>query len=639
MDELKVSETTVPGVLESLKRGEWLVPRFQREFVWTTEQVSALVQSVLDARPIGMVTLWEQPPEGQLELERVSIADRDPNPGARQVRYFGPAPAAVKRHAVLDGRQRCTAIAMAFGGFRALHGLFRYSGRYFLDVKEVDARKRVKYFKETDVEREGLSTDSAAFARGLFPLASSNDNEAVLAQWMRYLQAIQNPENYPGHALPDATELAKRNRVLQDAFEGIVKTKMAVYTVPDKYSLSDICEIFETLNTTGTKVSTVDLIHSWLYSDTAGDPQGPILLRDWIADLGERDGAVGWADGKDRPELLAQIVTATYIALSANSRPKQRLIRGSSQGASSLKAGDLLSTPTEHWRAVQANSETLAAYLGDAQRAVAGGFFPWERAPYPVSLSIRVALHWRRKFENIDAWSVDELDALFRAFFWRNALSRRYDQGFLSQIGTDLHSLLSLLDARPGFVSSSAWASDASAKLNQLIEFSIPSRDDLVTWLRDGDMSGALQKAMLLPMYAGVKGDIVNRSISLEYPRGKNVELHHIFPKAWCRSNKTSALVVYLDENEAGRDYVNSAANLMPMSRESNNAWKQKIPGQFLLENQLDYTSLEATLKPIFIDQHAFALLQRGAESIPEFWDYRAGLIADDLLGRTRVIL
>jgi uncharacterized protein with ParB-like and HNH nuclease domain len=43
MSELRVADTTVPGVLESLRKCEWKVPQFQREFVWSTDQVSGLV--------------------------------------------------------------------------------------------------------------------------------------------------------------------------------------------------------------------------------------------------------------------------------------------------------------------------------------------------------------------------------------------------------------------------------------------------------------------------------------------------------------------------------------------------------------------------------------------------------------------
>ena len=39
-------------------------------------------------------------------------------------------------------------------------------------------------------------------------------------------------------------------RYWRGSFEGLMGTKMAVYTVPASYSLSDICEIFKVLNTT-----------------------------------------------------------------------------------------------------------------------------------------------------------------------------------------------------------------------------------------------------------------------------------------------------------------------------------------------------------------------------------------------------
>jgi hypothetical protein len=290
-----------------------------------------------------MVTLWEQADHFQLPLDRVSIQDHDPATKKARLMYFGSDLKAAKTFALLDGRQRCTAIAMAFGGFRATHGKYKYSGRYFLDVCQQDPRKRVRYLRESDIKKDGLDVDSHCVAKGLFPLASNQPNETVLAQWMRYLQALTKPDNYANGQLPDAGELSKRNGVLQDAFEGIVTTKMAVYYVPEKYELAEICDIFETLNTTGTLVSTVDLIHSWLYADTFSEAK-PLLLRDWISEVGQRDGAIGWATLDDRPELVAQMVTACYVSLEQ--KPKPRLISTKQQNVeiTSVKSGDLLAS-------------------------------------------------------------------------------------------------------------------------------------------------------------------------------------------------------------------------------------------------------------------------------------------------------
>ena len=138
-----------------------------------------------------------------------------------------------------------------------------------------------------------------------------------MQQFYRYTQAIADPDNYSNSELPDKAELKRRNDILAKSFDGLMGTKLAVYIVPPSYSLAEICEIFEVLNTTGTKVSTVDLIHSWLYSETANDQQ-PVLLRDWIDTLGQLNGAMGWSSSTDRPELIAQMATAAYVALESD---------------------------------------------------------------------------------------------------------------------------------------------------------------------------------------------------------------------------------------------------------------------------------------------------------------------------------
>src|SRR5262249_8044768 len=174
----------------------------------------------------------------------------------------------------------------------------------FLDVTTSDDAKRVRFEKEIDVERKHYTIDARCISDGLFPLTSNIAGEDPLAQWMRYLQAIRDPAIYHNGVLPDSEELERRDRILKKAFQGIVNTKLAVYIVPDSYHLAQICEIFEKLNTTGTPVSPVDLIHSWLYADTMTDAEGAIDLRQWIDDLGQKDGATGWSSSDDRPELI-----------------------------------------------------------------------------------------------------------------------------------------------------------------------------------------------------------------------------------------------------------------------------------------------------------------------------------------------
>lgn len=638
MADLKVTDTTVPGVLDYLRKGEWVVPLFQREFVWSTEQVSSLVQSILEARPIGMVTLWEQGEQDQVQLERLSIPDFDSVTKQSTFQSFGNKDiVAPKKYALLDGRQRCSAIAMAFGGFRPASGLYKYAGRYYLDVKQSDPRKRIRYIREGDVKKQKLDIDNSCVNSGLFPLASNIANESVLGQWMRYLQSIGKPENYIDGILPIQEELDKRNRILQDAFEGIVNTKLAVYSVPDKYDLADICDIFETLNTTGTKVSTVDLIHSTLYAETFGLVRETFLLREWIDELGEMEGAIGWARRDERPELIAQFVTACYVASIEKDPPKK--VGTKSESVTSIKSSDLLATPTAMWLKAASNSQLLADFFGAAQKTIAGGYFPWSATPYPVSLAVYVALRWHHHFDNEihHPWAVADLDALFRAFFWRNALTRRYDQGFLSQVGTDLTHLKSILSTRQNFTSGSEWAVTAAQSLKALFEYELPTKTQLIDDLTDGLHTGAYQKALILPLLARATKDIVDPTLSLSFPSTQPTELHHIFPKEWCKNNKQGGLSSVLDKSIANRDWPNSVANLMPLSRKSNNQWKQKIPGQFLNEKNISFMPLSNIFASLFIDEESFNMLNNGIDKLPEFWSRRASTIADYLVDRMSV--
>lgn len=633
MSSLNVSDITVPVLLDRLRKREWLVPQFQREFVWTVADVTRLVVSIIESRPIGMATVWQQGPAPDVVAEPIWIPDSN---GRKYFATVESNPSSTS--AILDGRQRCTAIAMAFGNLRADDGKYRFAGRFFLDVATTDTNNRVVFFRDVEIKRRNLQTDAGCISQGLFPLATSIEGEELLGQWMRYLQALKNPDNYTGGMLPDDEELGKRDRVLKQAFEGLVSTKLAVYSVPETYRLPEICEIFETLNTTGTKVSTVDLIHSWLVADTRDDPEGTLLLRDWIKEFGQRDGAIGWSDLENRPELITQIVTACYVALV--NKPSARRVKGAdSSDIASVKAADLLRTPTLHWKSIVANDDLLASALGDFQKVVAGGYFPFTECPYPVSAAIYVALRWHHYFDQPEEWGRPDLDSLYKAFFWRNSLSSRYDQGFLTKLATDLRDLRAILQSRASFTSANEWAIHAQRDLEGVVDKIVPTKDQLVEALTDGRQTGAFQKALTLPMFGGVRGDLLDPQTKLSYPSAEIVELHHIFPKAWCNSNRTGELARLLDRESTGRNWVDSTANLLPLSRKSNNLWKAKIPGQILHENFAEFATVRSAAKPVFIDEKAFDLLLEGPRGIGEFWSTRAELMAEDLIGRTMISL
>ena len=621
---LKVESAGIDDVLSRLKTNAWLTPSFQRDFVWTESDVAALAQSVVEARPIGMATLWAQPDDSELKLEPVWIPDSDAN-GPQQLPFAPSDDRPNSYFAILDGRQRCTALAMAFGGLRAKNGSRRYSGRYFLDVTSLDdPAGKVVYLRQAQIKSRKLTSDASCIGQGLFPLDSSTGQDMV-GQWLGYVVAVKTSANYPGGQLPEAAELERRADTLNLAFRGINSTRLAIYIVPEDYSLGDICEIFETLNTTGTKVSTVDLLHSWLVSDTSGS-SATIELRDWIDELGEYPGAEGWASRSRRPELTAQMVTACYVALEQpKPAPRKVGIRGVSQ-ITSIKAGDLLATPTEFWRRITGDTATFASYFEEMQYAVANGAFTALQAPYPASTAIYIAMRWymdhEPKFKQ--EWTKKELDTLFRAFFWRNALAGRYDQGFLSQVASDIRAFKFMLTERQNYENANAWSSWASGYLADTLGMPVQARASLVARLSDTKPQGAAGRAFELPLRTRPKFDLLEKELEVGSVSDEDVDLHHIFPKAWCRDNDVTT--------NGNFDYVNSIANLMTMTRSSNRFWSSKAPSVALAGYSLTWENSGSTARSHFIDRDAFECLQDPSPDPVAFWERRANIIADELL-------
>ncbi len=631
----------ISELLKKLRAGEWMVPEFQREFVWDIPSITALAISVIESKPIGMATIWEQEDNSVLPLHHISLKDHDEIKKETGKVYYGEDSAKPNKfYAILDGRQRSTALAIAFGGFRPKSGSYKYAGRFFIDIKTDDEDDRIQYIKETDLMRKQITSDAAAITRGLFPLCSFTSGQDMHTQWIEYIQAVANPAYYEGGVLPGAEEISRRNEILKKAHKGIFATELAVYKVPSNYDLSAICDIFETLNTTGTVVSKVDLIHSWLYSDTQGGTGEPILLREWMARFGDMSGAIGWSVPDKRPELVAQMATACHVASEKKYDP--RLLRGSkSQPISSLKSGDLLATPTKHWSDFIHREVEVAGYLEDFQKVVADGYFPYMQCPYPISACIYVALRWHKAFDDEvhhSGWKVSHLNALFRAFFWRNALSGRYDQGFLTQIGADILKLKEFLNDVSSAQSDHHWALDAGKKLEQYMDRQLETRDQFISRLTNGRPGGAFQAAIVLSMKPRIRKDFISGS-SMEYPGQANIDLHHIYPKDWCRNNFTADVKAELDPSNSGRDWIDSMANLMPLTAASNISWSAKSPATFLEERSITYSTVEAALKPAMIDREAFEMLRAKTQNPKPFWERRAGLIVDNLFDLTNIKL
>jgi len=61
-------EYTVQTIVEMFNKGEWIVPRYQRQFVWDKEKQSKFIESILLDLPIPYLFLADEPNTGKLEI-------------------------------------------------------------------------------------------------------------------------------------------------------------------------------------------------------------------------------------------------------------------------------------------------------------------------------------------------------------------------------------------------------------------------------------------------------------------------------------------------------------------------------------------------------------------------------------------
>lgn len=56
---LKPDTIRISDMLKSVAEAEFVLPRFQREFVWNKNQVIELLNSIYEQIPIGIFLLWD----------------------------------------------------------------------------------------------------------------------------------------------------------------------------------------------------------------------------------------------------------------------------------------------------------------------------------------------------------------------------------------------------------------------------------------------------------------------------------------------------------------------------------------------------------------------------------------------------
>lgn len=231
-------------LLRRVRSNIYSIPQFQRDFVWTESQVRLLVDSLARNYPIGSLLVLAKSPEVQLQSRSVEAVIANDNPDSVDI----VEESGQEIHYVLDGQQRITSIARVFLNANK-------SRNYYFDL-----RKIYESFDEEEtawvVSRQKGKNDPDRKDKNRLLRA-----DVVLDQQKTDIYVTEYIED--SGDIPELIEDRPAQRQaaarIKGIFEVIRKYQVPIVVLDRDAPLESVCRVFETINSTGTRLTTFDL--------------------------------------------------------------------------------------------------------------------------------------------------------------------------------------------------------------------------------------------------------------------------------------------------------------------------------------------------------------------------------------------
>jgi uncharacterized protein with ParB-like and HNH nuclease domain len=210
--------------LRQLHAGEYLIPSFQRLFVWNPEHICGLWDSIFRHYPIGSILCWNT--DIRLHVSRKI--------GGFYLPEAANADDGKQQAYILDGQQRATSLLISFiGGAGNVREKYSFDYTLYFDLIKAE------FFFEKDYYKHKWDADAA------------------------FLLRINDIPDLP----PDyADKLSKLSGFCPDVVRNLEQMHYAFfeYAIPlitlEGYDIEGVCAIFERINQTGMKLKNMDIL-------------------------------------------------------------------------------------------------------------------------------------------------------------------------------------------------------------------------------------------------------------------------------------------------------------------------------------------------------------------------------------------
>ncbi|TFD68496.1 DUF262 domain-containing protein [Cryobacterium ruanii] len=273
---------TVEEVLRQIAEQRYLMPAIQREFVWGTDEIIQLFDSLLRGYPVGSFLFWKVEPETTDSYVFYSfLTDFHEKDHPYAVRKKVPAGGGTT--AILDGQQRLTSLNIGLYGSHAVRKLYgRVGSTHAYPAK----RLYLNLVDSTGEEELGLLYDLRFLTREeAKPVDGTPDRWFLVGD---VLKLEDDPVSYMDEiASRQITNVREGVRRLVALYTAIHKTPAINYFLVEDQDPNKVLEIFIRVNSGGQKLTKSDLLLSMATNQWSTEPGAREEVRSLVTELND----------------------------------------------------------------------------------------------------------------------------------------------------------------------------------------------------------------------------------------------------------------------------------------------------------------------------------------------------------------
>lgn len=252
---------TIHQAIDRVRKNEYLLPAFQREFVWSSDQIEKLFDSLMKGYPISSMLFWKVKGETKTDFRFYQFLKQyiqfhkthNESTNTDQVNDF---------HAILDGQQRLTALFIGLCGsyaYKEYRRAYAYSEwsyptrHLYLNIS--------KTYSDEESDREFIFSFIDKAISKEKDLFSDNENN----KWFRVgrILSLHQDENYDLDDFAEEQELDKESKKMLKRLDKVVHTDLIInYYEEDDQKPDKAVNIFVRINSGGTYLSFSDILMS-----------------------------------------------------------------------------------------------------------------------------------------------------------------------------------------------------------------------------------------------------------------------------------------------------------------------------------------------------------------------------------------